>query len=283
MRDHQAEFRVRLMCRVFEVSSSGYYAWCEGQNDGTAEKRKEVTAHIRRVFQESRQRYGSPRIYHQLKAEGILIGRHRIANIMSQEHLVARRKHRYKKPVATTRHNRTLAPNLLNRQFNISEPNKIWTADVSYFWTQTGWVHLAIVMDLGSRRIIGWSMSKRVDKQLTKSAIQMALLHRNPAGDILHHSDQGAEYTNNEYQQILKDGKMISSMSRPRECYDNAVTESFFKTIKAELSRLQKFKTPEDARSAIFEYIEVFYNRRRLHSSLGYISPAQYEEQYTAY
>ena len=283
MSEHAAEFRISLMGRVFEVSRSGYYDWRNRQDALGSEKRLEALLHIRRVFQASKQRYGSPRIYRQLKAEGVRIGRHRIARLMRQEHLVARRRRRYQRGVTTTRHHHALAANVLDRQFRVGRPNQVWVADVSYFWTRSGWIHLAIVMDLGSRRVIGWSMGRRVDATLSRSALDMALLHRQPAGEVLHHSDQGSEYTNHKYQQLLQGAGMRSSMSRRRECYDNAVAESFFKTIKVELARQQTFRTPQEARSAIFEYIEVFYNRRRLHSSLGYLSPAQYEAQHTAY
>lgn len=283
MSEHAAEFKISLMCRVFEVSRSGYHGWRNRQDSLGQEKRLEALLHIRQAFQASRRRYGSPRIYRQLKAEGIRIGRHRIARLMRQEHLVARRRRRYQRLVTTTRHHHALAANVLDRQFRVGPPNRVWVADVSYFWTQSGWIHLAIVMDLGSRRVIGWSMGRRVDAELSSSALDMAILHRQPAGEVLHHSDRGSEYTNHTYQQLIKGAGMLSSMSRRRECHDNAVAESFFKTIKVELARQQKFRTPQEARSAIFEYIEVFYNRRRLHSSLGYLSPAQYEEQYTAY
>ena len=149
--------------------------------------------------------------------------------------------------------------------------------DVSYFWTRNGWVHLAIVMDLFSRKIVGWSMSNRIDKELTQSAFKMAITNREPGYTVLHHSDQGAEYTNKGYQSLLNENQMDISMSRKANCYDNAVAESFFKTIKAELARKQRFKTQDEAKSAIFEYIEVFYNRKRLHSTLGYLSPVEYE------
>ena len=281
MSEHAAEFRIGLMCRVFEVSRSGYYDWRKRQDAVRQEKRVDTLLHIRRVFQGSKQRYGSPRIYRQLKAEGVRIGRHRIARLMREAHLVARRRRRYQRLVTTTRHHHALAANVLDRQFRVGPPNRVWVADVSYVWTHSGWIHLAIVLDLGSRRVIGWSMGHRVDATLSRSALEMALLHRQPVGEVLHHSDQGSEYTNHDYQQLIKDSGMRSSMSRRRECHDNAVAESFFKTIKVELARQQKFRTPQEARSAIFEYIEVFYNRRRLHSSLGYLSPAQYEEQYT--
>lgn len=231
---------------------------------------------IQRAFKESRRNYGSPRIYQQLKSEGIQCGRHRIARFMREDGLVARKRRRYKKPVSLQR-GQALADNILNRKFQVTSKNSVWACDVSYFWTQTGWLHLAIVMDLFSRRIIGWSMSAQIDKELTQNALRMALVNREPKTTLMHHSDQGKEYTNNDYQAMLKQQNMIVSMSRKANCHDNAVVESFFKTIKAELARKIKFKTPQEAKSAIFEYVEVFYNRKRIHSTLGYKSPVEFE------
>ena len=256
----------------------GYYGWLKQKPSNRIKEHLFLAQHIERVFEESRRSYGSPRIYKQLKTEGIPCGRHRIAYLMRRSGIVARKKRRYRKPV-TQRHDRSFAANVLNRQFHYDKPNRAWTSDVSYFWTRSGWLHLAIVMDLFSRKIIGWSMGAHVDKNLTMSAFTMALANRNPTKRLIHHSDQGAEYTNNEYQSILNNYGIIPSMSRTANCYDNAVAESFFKTIKVELAKKKKFNTIEEARSAIFEYIEIFYNRKRLHSTLGYLSPAEYERR----
>jgi transposase InsO family protein len=266
------------MARVLGVSRSGYYAWLKPKDDTKEQERIALIGHILRVFNESKRSYGSPRIYRQLKSEGISCGRNRIAKLMRSSTLIARKKRKYKKPV-TERHDRSFAANLLDRKFNYTKPNCAWVSDVSYFWTKSGWLHLAIVMDLFSRRIIGWSMSPHVDKGLTLDAFTMAILNRNPRHRLIHHCDQGAEYTNHEYQDILKNNNIVSSMSRSGDCYDNAVAESFFKTIKTELAKKQRFNTIEEARAAIFEYIEIFYNRKRLHSTLGYVSPAEYERR----
>jgi len=276
MKEYQKEFRIRTMACVLEVSRSGYYGWLKQKDNKKDKERIYLTAHIERVFKESKRTYGSPRIYRQLKVQGIACGRHKIAHLMRTSGIVARKKRRYRKPV-TQRHDRSFAVNVLNRQFHYNAPNQAWASDVSYFWTRSGWLHLAIIMDLFSRKIIGWSMSACVDKNLTIEAFNMAMLNRNPKNRLIHHSDQGAEYTNNEYQSILKNHGMISSMSRTGNCYDNAVAESFFKTIKVELTRKQKFDTIAQARASIFEYIEIFYNRRRLHSTLGYVSPVEFE------
>lgn len=274
IKTYKKEFKINTMCKVLRVSRSGYYRWQKQSEQ--KDNQKLLRNDIRRVFIESRKSYGSPRVYRQLKSEGIRCGRHRIARYMQEDDLVARRRNKYKKPVSKQRI-KPIARNILNRKFNIEKKNSVWVSDVSYFWTQSGWIHLAIVMDLYSRKIVGWSMGNRVDKELSQSALKMAILNREPSQNLMHHSDQGVEYTNRDYQKLLKHNKMNISMSRRANCYDNAVAESFFKTIKSELTRNQKFTTLDEARSAIFEYIEVFYNRKRMHSTLGYLSPAEYE------
>jgi len=278
MNEYKREFTIKAMATVLEVSRSGYYTWLRPKQNDKEQERIFLAENILRVFKESKRSYGSPRIYQQLKTEGISCGRHKIARTMRQLEIIARKKRKYKKPV-TQRHDRSFAANMLNRQFNYSKPNRAWVSDVSYFWTKSGWLHLAIVMDLFSRRIIGWSMGSHVDKDLTLTAFTMAFLNRNPGHRLIHHCDQGAEYTNHEYQDILQNHGIMSSMSRSGNCYDNAVAESFFKTIKTELAKKQKFNTIEEARAAIFEYIEIFYNRKRLHSTLGYVSPVEYERR----
>ncbi len=273
---YKEEFQINLMCQVTGVSRSGYYRWQYQQDLPKSNEDQILLGNIQRAFQDSRKSYGAPRIYRQLKSEGIACGRHRIARLMREDGIVARRRRQYKKPVSAQRI-QPFASNILNRQFQVNTKDRVWACDVSYFWTHTGWIHLAIVMDLYSRRIIGWSMNNRVDKELTQDALGMAFTNRNPSASITHYSDQGAEYTNKDYQTLLKEHNMIISMSRKANCYDNAVVESFFKTIKAELARKTKFKTQDEAKSAIFEYIEVFYNRKRMHSTLGYLSPVEYE------
>ncbi len=273
---HKKEFRTNLMCQVVGVSRSGYYRWQRQKGLSKGNENQVLRQSIQRAFKDSRKSYGSPRIYRQLKSEGFTCGRHRIARLMQEDGIVARKRRQYKKPVSAER-GKPLASNILNRQFQVNTKDRVWACDVSYFWTQTGWIHVAIVMDLYSRKIIGWSMNNRIDKELTQDALEMAFTNRNPSTVIMHHSDQGQEYTNNDYQSLLKDHNMLVSMSRKANCYDNAVVESFFKTIKAELARKSKFRTQEEAKLAIFEYIEIFYNRQRMHSTLGYMSPMEYE------
>ncbi len=278
MNQYKNEFKIKSMARVLEVSRSGYYGWLRQKSNPREMRNVFLRESITRVFRESKRSYGSPRIYRQLKAEGITCGRHRIAYLMRESGIIARKKRKYKKPV-TIRHDRSFAANVLNRRFHYDKSDQAWVSDVSYFWTRSGWLHLAIVMDLFSRRIIGWSMGPHVDKDLTQEAFTMALINRDLKRPLIHHSDQGAEYTNKEYQSVLKNNGIISSMSRTANCYDNAVAESFFKTIKVELAKRQKFNTIEEARAAIFEYIEIFYNRKRLHSTLDYVSPVEYERR----
>jgi len=278
MNEYKKEFKIKTMARVLEVSRSGYYGWLKQKQSNREQERIFLTENITRVFKESKRSYGSPRIYKQLKAEGITCGRHRIAYLMKESGIIARKKRKYTKPL-TERHDRSFAVNVLNRRFHCDKPNQAWVSDVSFFWTKSGWLHLAIVMDLFSRRIIGWSMSNHVDKNLTTEALSMAIIARNRKHTIIHHSDQGAEYTNHDYQNVLNVNHMISSMSRSGNCYDNAVAESFFKSIKTELTKNRKFETIKEARAAIFEYIEIFYNRKRLHSTLGYVSPVEYERR----
>jgi putative transposase len=195
---------------------------------------------------------------------------------MRREHIVAQRYRRYKRTKSTP-HGRITAANVLNRQFNVASPNKVWASDFTAFWTGSGWMHLAVVMDLHSRRIIGWSLNSQMVEELTKNALNMAISNRKITDKIIHHSDQGSQYGSDDYQRILKEQNMISSMSRKGECYDNAVVESFFKTIKVELTYGRRFTSREEARTAVFEYIEIFYNRKRLHSTLGYLSPVDFE------
>ena len=280
MNEYKHEFKIKSMASVLGVSRSGYYAWLRPKDNVKEQERIFLAENIQRVFKENRRSYGSPRIYRQLKAEGISCGRHKVAKIMRSLAIIARKKRKYQKPV-TVRHDRSFATNILNRNFYQDRPNKVWVSDVSYFWTRSGWLHLAIVMDLFSRKIIGWSMSACLDKVLTIKAFEMALINRVPDDQLMHHSDRGKEYTNNEYQSLLKNKNIMISMSRIANCHDNAVAESFFKTIKAELTKNRKFETIEEARSAIFEYIEIFYNRRRLHSTLGYVSPEEFERRIT--
>jgi len=235
---------------------------------------------IRRVYAESKKRYGSPRIYKQLKAEGISCGRHRIARLMRQNAIVCSRIKRYKCATKSRERRLTVAANVLNRQFQVPQPNQVWASDITCFWTGSGWLHLAVVMDLFSRKIIGWAMGNRMIDELAISSLSMALTDRKPRQPFLHHSDQGTQYTSDRFRSFLRQNRMLCSMSRKGNCYDNAVVESFFKSLKAEIPEYRRFSTREEARKNLFEYIEVFYNRKRLHSTLDYRSPVNYEKSF---
>ncbi|MFT5387338.1 MAG: putative transposase, partial [Candidatus Omnitrophota bacterium] len=270
---NKLKYKINRLCAALGISSGGYYRWIKPQS---LDNDFRIRAEIKQVFHESQKTYGSPRIYKELKSKGINCGRNRIAKYMREDGIVARKRNRYRKPISKQRI-KPIANNILNREFTVQEKNCVWASDVSYFWTSKGWIHLAVVMDLYSRKIIGWSMSNRVDKELTTTALQMALNNREPSKDLIHHLDQGAKYTNKAYQTVLKENKTVTSLSQRANYWDNAVLESFFKTIKSKLLKDQRFQTRDEARSAIFDYIEVFYNRNRIHSTLNYVSPVEYE------
>lgn len=266
---------MKRMCDVLQVSRSGYYAWKTRLPSTRMKENNRLLKEIQRVYIKNRKAYGSPRICLALKKEGISCGVHRIARIMRKNGIQAAPYRRMKnKYIFNSTKN---VGNLVQRRFMVGIPNKIWVADITSFWTSSGWLNLAVVMDLYSRRIIGWAMNSRMNEELTMAALQMALLNRNPKKRLILHSDQGGQYQGTAYHARLQLNNIVPSMSRRGDCYDNAVIESFFKTLKSELETDGKFKTHDEARAKIFEYIEIFYNRERLHSTLGYVSPEQFE------
>jgi len=265
------------MCRVLEVSTGGYYDWRHRpapSNEGA----ERLLVEIRTIHAESKRRYGSPRIHRKLRDRGIRCGKKRVARLMQEHGIRARRTRRFK---ATTdsKHTLPVAENVLDRQFEIDVPNARWGADITYIWTRQGWLYLAVVMDLFSRRIVGWSMQQTLARSLVVEALEMALTARRPAAGLLHHSDRGCQYASLDYQQLLRQAGCTCSMSRKGNCWDNAPVESFFSTLKMELVHERRYRTREEARLEIFEFIEIWYNRERLHSSLGYLSPVAYEAQ----
>ncbi len=272
----KALFPVEFMCEQLGVSRSGYYAWKqrpECERDKADQALAEV---VTQVHQESRGRYGSPRVHAELRARGQRVGRKRVARLMSQRGLVARKKRRFAR-TTDSRHNQPVAPNLLERDFSPGQPNSTWATDITYVGTRQGWLYLAVVMDLFSRRGVGWSMSQQIDRYLVLNALDMALQGRQPPRGLLHHSDRGSQYASTDYQQALATRGIQCSMSRKGNCWDNAVVESFFSSLKLELVYTTDFATREQARVALFDHIEVFYNRQRRHSSLGFMSPADFE------
>ncbi len=276
IRDHRGQFRVSVMCRVLEVSTSGYYDW-EGRSPSERDRSNaELLEAIKGIHAASRRVYGVRRVHWSLVCDGRTCGRNRVARLMRDAGISARRKRRH---VRTTdsRHGFRVAPNLLDRNFRVEAPNAVWVSDITYVPTDEGWLYLATVVDLYSRRIVGYSMDSGITRKLTIDALEMAIHQRKPDRGLMHHSDRGSQYASNDYQEMLKAHGMVCSMSRKGDCWDNAVAESFYSTLKCELIHQGHFATREEARREIFEYIEVFYNRKRIHSSLGYNTPAGHE------
>ncbi len=278
--EHHPEFGVERMCRVLGVARSGYYAWKARGPSARALANQALAEEIRTTFIASRRTYGSPRIQIALARKKVRCGRHRVARLMRQNDLQARPR-RKRHPITTQRNpSATPAPNHLNREFSASAPNRKWVGDFTYIATEEGWLYLAVILDLFSRLVVGWAMSETMDEALVENALHMALVERRPAPGFLHHSDQGSQYTADAYLDCLRAAKSQLSMSRVGDCYDNAVMESFFATLKAECAT-EPVPTRAIARTTIFEYLEVWYNRQRLHSSLGYCSPVDFEHQFT--
>lgn len=278
--EHRNEFRVSRMAEVFEVSSSGVYSYSKR---GPSPRSQENQALVKRIQEEhlkSRKRYGSPRITAALKQQGIHVSQKRVANLMRVHQIRAKVKRKY---VCTTdsKHSRPIAENVLNRSFEVARPNHVWVGDITYIPTAEGWLYLATVMDLHSRKIVGWSMDKNMPAELVCRALDMALQQRDVKPGLIFHSDRGSQYASELFQSQLKRHKMVQSMSRKGNCWDNACMESFFGSLKLECYD-KLFKSRKQARLAIFEYIEGFYNRQRLHSTLGYLSPEQFEQQHAS-
>ena len=277
--DHRDEFPAVRMHEVLDVSRSGYYAWHNRPVSAREMANRELYKKIEVVYNESHETYGSPRIYHALEKQGVACSENRVARLMRLRGLRAKQTKRYK---TTTKRNKAdpVAPNLLKRDFVAEQPNQKWLTDITYIPTLEGWLYLAAVLDLYSRRIVGWAMSGRMTSALTRDALKMAIRQRQPEADLIHHSDQGSQYTAGEYQQLLKDWGIQVSMNGVGTWYDNAPMESFFGSLKSEWVHHRVYRTRDEARSDIFYYIEAFYNRCRLHSSLDYLSPEAYEQLY---
>jgi len=269
------------MCRVLEVSPSGYYVSLKRPPSWHALIDEVLMAHVRIIYADSDETYGVPRVHRELQAEGLPASPKRVARLMREDGLVARPRKRQRVSTTDSNHDDPIAPNLLARAFDVNGVgiNRVWVADMTHIPTREGPLYLATVLDLGSRRCVGWAMRETLEVELALSALQMAREARCPAPGLMHHSDRGSQYTSGVYRAQLAAHGMIASMSRKGDCYDNAVAESFFSTLEFELLMQNDWHTREEARRAIFRYIEVWYNRRRRHSTLGYISPAAYEEQ----
>lgn len=281
IRKHEACHRVALMCRVLGVSRSGYYGWRDRPPSDRAQADVRLAADVRRVFDEHKGRAGAPRIAKQLRTEGRRVGKNRIARVMQAEGLRAKAARKYK---ATTNSNHKLpvAPNLLEQDFTASAPNRKWVSDITYVATDEGWLYVAVVLDLYSRLVVGWSMSERMTTKLVADALTMAIWRRKMPTGVIVHSDRGSQYCAHVYQRLLQNNQMICSMSKKGDCYDNAAMESWNHSLKVEAIHGERFTTREMAREQVFEYIEVYYNRKRLHSTLGYLSPESFEAQKVA-
>ena len=277
----RAEVPVETACAVLGVSESGFYAWRSRSASARQTDDMVMLAHIRAEFSTSNETYGSPRMHAELTESGLAIGRHRVARLMSENGMKARQKTRFKKTTDSD-HGGPIATNVLAQDFSANAPNQKWGVDISYVWTAEGWLYLAIVLDLFSRRIVGWSLSDRMKRGLAMDALRRAIVLRQPPSGLIHHSDRGSQYCSHDYRRLVEHHGFVASMSGRGNCYDNAMVETVFKTIKSELIWRTAFTSRDQASKAIGQYIESFYNPRRRHSSLGYVSPTTYELTFRA-
>lgn len=279
IRDHRDAFPIEAMCEALGVSRSGFHAWMGRPPSPSALRRERLVARIREAHEASRSVYGSPRVHRELKDRGVACCENTVARLMRAHAIRSRARRR---SVATTdgRHDRPVAANVLAREFYPDAPNTTWAADITYVPTAEGWLYLAVVLDLFSRRVVGWATADHLRAELPLEALRMALTHRRPAGTLLHHSDRGSQYAGEAYRSLLASHGIEPSMSRSGNCWDNAAVESFFSALKGELVDRERYADREAARRSRFEYIEVFYNRERRHSTLGYRSPAEFEDRH---
>jgi transposase InsO family protein len=283
IKEHRRRWPVAVMSRVLKVSRSGFFAWLKRRASKRERRRRDLIEKIRMAYQENRELYGSPRVHRALLIDGEVVSRNTVAKLMRLEKIRARKKRKFVPRTTDSRHQHAVADNLLDRQFQSSGPDRKWVADITYVPTGEGWLYLAGVLDCFSRKLVGWSMADHMETSLAGDALRMALVHRGhrkgsgPAKELLHHSDRGVQYASEDYQQLLNSHGLTASMSGKGDCWDNAMMESFWATLKTELIHQSRYATRAEAKAAIFEYIEVFYNRKRLHSSLGYVSPEAFE------
>lgn len=273
-------FPVTVMCRVLDVSKSGYYAWRRREPSKRDVDNARLKTKIVEVHEQSRRSYGSPRVHAELVAQGFEVGRNRVARLMRENGIVGRRRPRFRR-TTDSNHKLPVADNVLGRQFEVDEPDRAWVADITYVWTQEGWLYLAVILDLFSRRVVGWSMADHMRTELVLDALSAALGSRLPSeAGLLFHSDRGSQYASGVYRKALADHGITCSMSRRGNCWDNAVAESFFSSLKTELVHNMIFLTRDSARNAVAEWIQMFYNSKRRHSSLGYATPLEAEQRY---
>jgi putative transposase len=274
--EERVAFPIVVLCRVMVVSPSGYYASQRRPASLHARDDEKLSKQIASIHHRTRRRYGSPRIHADLKASGTRVGRKRVARLMRENSLAARCRRRFR-TTTDSKHSFPIAPNLLERNFTAVRPNKSWVTDITFLWTLQGWLYLAVILDLFSRRVVGWATSRNVDRHLALAALDMALRQRQPGSGLVHHSDRGSTYASDDYREALDAGRIECSMSRKGDCWDNAVAESFFASLKRELEGIDDFESRDVAKLSVGEYIEGFYNPCRRHSALNYNSPIEFE------
>lgn len=282
IRAHRAQFSIALMCRALDVSRAGFYAAAKREASARAKRDEELRVPIRAAHLQSRRTYGSPRVHAELQAAGERVGRKRVARLMREDGLRVKARRRARPQTTDSRHAHPAAANVLARRFSVADnsaPDRVWAGDITYVPTREGWLYLAVILDLASRRVVGWAMQPTLDAGLAAGALRRAVAARRPGAGLVHHSDRGVQYASGDFQALLAGQRMVPSMSRRANCYDNAVAESFFATLEWELIERSDWRTRDEARRAIFEYIECWYNPKRRHSSLGYLSPAEYERR----
>lgn len=279
MKKHASEFSVEIMAKAFRISRSGYYKYLNKRISATQQHAKLLTEKIKYIHTESKYLYGSPRIYAELKKQGQKCSRKRVMKIMKENNIQSKIQKKWKLKNKSCKDLSKISPNLLNQNFTALMENEIWVTDITYIWTAEGWLYLSAILDLYSRKIVGLSMGKNINTNLVLSSLKQALCHRTPKTGLILHSDRGVQYTSNSYKNFTSKVGIILSMSAKGYCYDNAAMESFFHTLKTEHVYFYKFATTKEAATSIFEYIESFYNRRRIHSTLGYLSPVEFEKR----
>jgi transposase InsO family protein len=279
MRRHEKEFRVEKMAPVLNVSRSGYYGFLTNEKSSRMIENERLKGKIKSIHEKSRKVYGSPRVHRELKKQGEKVSRKRVARLMREEGIQAKMRKQWKKTTCA-KEKQEASPNYLNQNFVVEEANKVWISDITYVETQEGWLYVAIVMDLFSRKVVGLSMGNRLETELVTQALKQAIMHRGVKNNLMHHSDRGSQYTSRDFRNLTTQHGIQLSMSGKGHCYDNAVAESFFHTLKTEHTNFHQYRIREEAKSSIFEYIEVFYNRQRTHSTIGYLSPEEFERQW---
>ena len=275
--EHRQVWPIEVMCETLEVSRSGYYDYVKMKSTHTISDDLNLLTRLKAIYAETGQCYGSRRLNRALQAEGFQVGRYKVRRLMKEAGVSVKRRSTRKPQTTDSRHGYGVAPNILNREFNVAKPNVAWVGDITYLWTQEGWLYLAVLLDLYSRKVVGWSLSEHVDAELVKGALEMAIGRRHPQSGLIHHTDRGSQYASHAYRDMLREHGMVCSMSGKGDCLDNAVAERFFGSLKRERTSKRDYETRQEARADVIDYIEMFYNSTRLHSYLGYMSPNDYE------